>query len=186
VCSALADPKPDHRWRMTMPKSKLPHPVHHCNCGNHAWAILSRGYVTMVSSQHAKLLASRRWNTLITPTGPIYARSHPNVLLHRLILGCPEVDHKNRNALDNRIDNIRPANRSQNSANRGRKNRDFPRGVYPNSAGFIARLRTGTKIYNLGTYKTKEEAALAYDKKAMETFGEYASLNFPKQPSLSP
>jgi|TARA_R110002020_G_C15975619_1_gene747963 hypothetical protein len=33
----------------------------------------------------------------------------------------------------------------------------------------------------LGSYKTKEEAARAYDKKAIELFGEFAQLNFPEE-----
>ena len=33
----------------------------------------------------------------------------------------------------------------------------------------------------LGMYKTKEEAARAYDQKAIELFGEFALLNFPEE-----
>jgi len=44
-----------------------------------------------------------------------------------------------------------------------------------------ARISFNTKKIYLGSYKTKEEAARAYDKKAIELFGEFAQLNFPEE-----
>ncbi len=50
------------------------------------------------------------------------------VTMHRLIfmryqpegtVEPPDVDHKNNHKLDNRLDNLRPATRHQNSGNRG-------------------------------------------------------------------
>ena len=39
------------------------------------------------------------------------------------------------------------------------------------------------KIY-VSAHKTKEEAARAYDKKAIELHGEYAQLNYPEEYKL--
>jgi hypothetical protein len=42
---------------------------------------------------------------------------------------------------------------------------------------WVSQLAHEGKNYNLGYYKTEEEAALAYNKKALEIRGEYAQLN---------
>jgi len=44
---------------------------------------------------------------------------------------------------------------------------------------FAASIRYMYKTYHLGTDKKAEEAARAYDRKAIELFGEFAFLNFP-------
>lgn len=163
-----------------MSRPRLPRPVHGCNCGNHAWTALTRGYVTLVSVEDTHLLEAGLWNAMVTPSGPVYARSvRLGGLLHRIILQAEETDHENRNGLDNRRFNLRPCTRKQNQANRGRKRKHLPRGVYAVRERFIARLRTGPKAINLGTYDTAEEAACAYDTEAKKHFGEFARLNFP-------
>ena len=42
---------------------------------------------------------------------------------------------------------------------------------------FQASIIKEGKRYHLGCYKTEEEAAEAYNKKAIELYGEYANLN---------
>ncbi len=46
------------------------------------------------------------------------------------------------------------------------------------SKTYRAGIRKDKIQYNLGTYKTEEEAAKAYDKKALELYGNKATLNF--------
>ena len=162
---------------------KVPRPVHHCQCGDHAWVALTRGYVTLVSPEDAHLLEAGPWNALVAETGSVYARSRKmGGYLHRIILASDEVDHKSRVGTDNRRPNLRPCTRQQNAANRNRKaGRVLPRGVYENkSGGFIARIADkGTKRNkNLGTYSTAEEAARVYDAEALSKFGEFARMNF--------
>ena len=57
------------------------------------------------------------------------------------------------------------------------------RGVEPNGAtGWCAELiAKGGKRHYLGTYRTEEEAARAFDKKALELRGDKARLNFPPE-----
>ena len=70
-----------------------------------------------------------------------------------------DIDHINQDKLDNRIENLREVSRSDNAFNNKALN------AYPNGKGWRARVG---KI-NLGTFKTKEEAA-AVAKKYKETY----------------
>lgn len=112
------------------------------------------------------------------------------ISMHRLILGLKKgdgkvVDHKDGNGLNNKRENLRLCTHSQNTANSNFKN---------SSAGFIgvfhrkgktsnpfdATIKYNGKSIFLGSFKTPKEAAMARDKKAIELFGEFAKLNFPK------
>ena len=70
-----------------------------------------------------------------------------------------DIDHINQDKLDNRIENLREVSRSANAFNNKALN------AHPNGKGWRARVG---KI-NLGTFKTKEEAA-AVAKKYKETY----------------
>ena len=89
-----------------------------------------------------------------------------------------EVDHINGDKVDNRWCNLRPATRSQNSANRPTKNRLGMKGVKARKNGrFEADIRVkGRKVY-LGTFDTIAEAAAAYEKAANDVFGDFARVS---------
>lgn len=93
----------------------------------------------------------------------------------------PEMlDHINRNRTDNRIENLRPCTRSQNFANMQAhkfKHHGLPKGVHKNSSGFCARITHNRKNHYLGQFKNPEDAGRAYDDKAKELFGDFASRN---------
>lgn len=93
------------------------------------------------------------------------------------------LDHKNRNPVDNRIENLRAASNSQNVTNRSlpAKNKSGYRGV-------SLKLGNRNKIWLatadntfIGYFKNKKDAARAYDKMAKQIFGEFAVLNFPSE-----
>ena len=42
---------------------------------------------------------------------------------------------------------------------------------------FRARIIVNEKVHNLGTFATQEDAALAYNKAAIEHYGDFALLN---------
>ena len=106
-------------------------------------------------------------------------------LLHRAIMQAkPDeiVDHINGDTLDNRRENLRIASGKQNQGNRRKAAGTSSRykGVcrQPN-ARWRAQIKIDGRQTSLGTYNTEIEAAMAYDRKALEVFGEFACLNLP-------
>jgi len=107
------------------------------------------------------------------------------IFMHSVLIPTPigmQVDHINTIKSDNRRCNLRLATRSQNNANRKRyrKNRI---GKYKGTR-FDKRYNTWSayitfnkKQIHLGTFKNEEDAALVYNEKAIELFGEFALLN---------
>ena len=102
--------------------------------------------------------------------------------LHTLVSGLKAPDHKNRNTLDNRKENLRPATASQQTCNSSLRigNSSGYKGVtwHKQRNKWLAQIQHDNKHYNLGLFNVKEEAALAYNKAALELFGEFANLNF--------
>lgn len=100
------------------------------------------------------------------------------VLLHRLITDAPDgfdVDHINRDSLDNRRQNLRVVTRQRNILN--------TRGVYVNNTSgyrgvswikskrrWRAEIRKDRRRYFLGTFSSKEDAKEAYNRKFREFF----------------
>jgi len=109
--------------------------------------------------------------------------------MQRLIMGSPEgkmVDHRNQDTLDNRKSNLRICDRCDNrrNAKAHRNNKTGYKGVCPENNKFTATIYREGKNKRLGSFTTAEEAAKAYNKAALETFGEFAFLNKVKEVTL--
>jgi len=106
------------------------------------------------------------------------------IQMHREILGLTDpkqkVDHINGNRLDNRRENLRVVTDSQNHMNRVKG---------PGTSKYKGVSRCGKnrwrvfigkdyKKYRYGPFTDEVEAALFYDMKALELFGQYARPNF--------
>jgi len=112
-------------------------------------------------------------------------RRRTTLRIHQIIMGeSPKglvVDHINHNGLDNRKDNLRFLSQQQNVYNsRSRKNStsDY-KGVSwsEERKRWRAQITSEGKHISIGRFTCEHEAALAYNKKAKELFGEYALLN---------
>lgn len=104
--------------------------------------------------------------------------------MHRLIMGAPkgkEVDHIDGNGLNNQKSNLRICDRFQNTQNCiPRKNTTSKyRGVSWGSREnkWKAQISAFNKSHYIGCFSLETKAAEAYNKKAMELFGEFAKLN---------
>lgn len=90
------------------------------------------------------------------------------------------VDHINRDRVDDRWTNLRPATRQQNQCNRGKQanNTSGFKGVHfhPQSGRWRARIGIGRKQKSLGTYDTPELAHEAYTAAAKQLHGEFAQV----------
>lgn len=106
------------------------------------------------------------------------------VYLHRLIMGNPKyksIDHINGDTLDNRKENLRICTHQQNHFNRPANSNGSSKykGVCWNKASkkWQAQIKINKKNKVLGQFVSETEAALAYNVKAKELFGEFAYIN---------
>jgi HNH endonuclease len=91
-----------------------------------------------------------------------------------------QLDHINRVKDDNRIENLRQCNNSQNLANRShfRNNKCGLKGVSPATKGrWRAQIQVRGRYIHIGYFKTPQEASVAYRAAALHHFGEFAMTN---------
>src|SRR3990167_8236813 len=114
----------------------------------------------------------------------LVGESGQRIKMHNVILPPTEgleVDHINRNTLDNRRSNLRLVSHRENSLNRSlfSNNKSGFRGVCRRGqrGSWLAQIKAnGVKIH-LGSYKTKIDAAIAYDMAALMANGKFAQTN---------
>lgn len=87
-----------------------------------------------------------------------------------------QLDHRDRNGCNNRIANLRPATKFNNSHNKNRK-RDGFKGVDRAGSRWLARIGHHKKQTRIGLFDSPEEAARAYDAAALRLHGEFAATN---------
>jgi hypothetical protein len=144
---------------------------------------------TLIDPEHLPLVSRHAWSHAEDEHG--YAWAQTNIIkngrrttlkLHHLIAGAPPpghcVDHINGDSLDNRRANLRVCTMAQNRQNQTKvRGKVGYRGVMSNGRRYRAVLTHEGVKYHLGTFDTPEQAAAAYNAKALELRGEYAALN---------
>lgn len=105
-------------------------------------------------------------------------------LMHKLITNTTsdeQVDHRDRNGLNNQRDNLRLCTNGQNQQNRGlgKNNTSGFCGVWWNKRNkkYVAGIRASGQKIHLGYFDDKIEAAKIYNEAALKYHGEFATLN---------
>ena len=151
------------------------------------------GRIALVDDADYDLVMQYRWNVLERdrpghwPIGPYATSNLPDygttILMHKLITGWPQTDHRDHNGLNNQRDNLRRATGSQNLQNTRKRAgaSSSYKGVSWDKVNnkWLARICVSGKQCNLGRYIEEVDAARAYDAAAIDAFGEFAFLNFP-------
>lgn len=142
---------------------------------------LTRGMWATADTADLPLLTGRAW-AASARGNTYYATSNGrsgNLYMHRVILGVPgQVDHINRDGLDNRRANLRPATLSQQRGNAGQR-RDAKSSRYKGVSWQAGRWRAMIAHQHIGRFDDEDEAARAYDDAARARWGDYARTNFP-------
>jgi len=149
---------------------------------------LTQGKVALVDAEDYESLTQYSW--YYDENGYAYRRKttgyHKSKLvsMHREILGyIPEgkvVDHWNRDKLDNRKKNLRITSQSNNAANSPpRKGTSKFKGVYWSDIykRWVSKIGKEGRYFHLGLYDCEINAAIAYNLKAIELYGDFAYLN---------
>lgn len=147
---------------------------------------LTRGKFALVDAEDYESLIKHKWHFCgkYVATSLYKNGRKQEIYLHRFVVNAEagkDVDHKNHNLLDNRKENLRICTRRENKANTQgvKKNTSGFKGVgfFKATSKWRAYIKVNYKFISLGHYKTKREAALAYNKAARYYFGEYAYIN---------
>lgn len=145
---------------------------------------LTTGEDVLVDDDVAIWLADFHWHKMDGYAAHSKDRSGKikKVYMHRVIMGAEkgqQIDHKNRNRLDNRRENLRFCEVWQNRANTVKSNKTGYRGVTKHNNKWESKISLHGKQFSGGSYDSPIEAAKAYDELAKKYHGEFAILNFP-------
>ena len=136
------------------------------------------GKFALVDDDLFEVVKHRRWTVSVNG----YVISNRTYLHHLAVERRPGlfIDHRNKNKLENRRENLRLCKKAEH----GRNHRIFS----TNQSGFHgvsrwgkskweARIWHNYRCYRLGVFDTAEEAASFRDQVALELHGDYASLS---------
>jgi hypothetical protein len=166
-----------------------------CECGDHSWARLSRGYVVLVSPEDEVLLLKQKYTALPKPpknqpkskvhhrvTVMHSIKGRGTATIHREIMQPDDgmvIDHANRNCLDNRRGNLRVCTVSQNGANsrkpQGKRSSKYKGVSWSSTIGkWRAAYELMGKCKFIGNFDCEETAHAAYIKATTQVWGEFA------------
>lgn len=144
---------------------------------------LTKGKFAIVDERDFEYLNQFKWHAVSSKNSDEtwYARRKINgsggkhIMMHKeILLDASEIDHINRNGLDNRRSNLRPLSHSDNMRNKQKlqNTKSKYRGVHPTNGGrsgsWMARITINKKTIHLGSFKNEEQAAEAYKNAAIK------------------
>jgi hypothetical protein len=154
---------------------------------------LTQGKFAIVDAEDYDWLSQYKW--CVQKAGDcLYAvrsKKRATIKMHREIIGAPKrlmCDHIDHNGLNNCKSNLRLCTNAQNSYNRQARINCTSKykGVSWKKADRKWQVLIGFegKRICLGLFDNEMEAAMAYDDKAIELFGEFACVNLPERIEL--
>lgn len=148
------------------------------------------GYSILIDEEDIPLIQQHNWWVNNTEGKiRVMRMNHPhknNITLHRELMGVTDpkvqVDHKNRNRLDNRKSNLRPCTNAENARNSTRPvGESGYRGVRlrkrPGVPKYQVYLTVDGKGVSGGTFTDPILAAIKYNELATKYHGDFATLN---------
>lgn len=139
---------------------------------------LTKGKLAIIDDADFENLSKYSWYF----DGKYAARKLPNsrrkIRMHIHLMNPAagfEVDHRNRNTLDYRRENLRMASHAENMCNtRHRVSALGVRGVQSRGNGFVSKIKVNGKQVYLGYFHTIKAASEAYQKASLQFHGEFS------------
>lgn len=151
---------------------------------------LTRGLFALVDRDSVPKLGRLKWQAHWYPGSRTHYAKQTYIdndgrkrsrFMHRMLLDAgpgSHIDHINHNGLDNRLCNIRLCTPFENARNtRGHKPGYKGVSYSTKKRAWIASITVHGKFNFIGHFNSALDAALAYNAKAKEYFGEFAFLN---------
>lgn len=128
---------------------------------------LTKGYVALVDLEDVERIAAHNWCAVVRPSGNVHAMrkgpSNETIWMHHEVMQRKpvvfDVDHKNRNGIDNRKNNLRLLSRRHNLLNTKRSEESSL--IERHGNRFRVRPWIEGKRTVIGSFKTREEAEAA-------------------------
>lgn len=145
---------------------------------------LTHGKVAIVDDDQFEKLSQYKWHAVRTKSGVWHAVC--TLVMHRMVVDAPPgtvVDHKDRNGLNNKAENLKITTAAGNAANRAKKKSSKYIGVtkVKNKGGVKWRAYLSIEgVYTcVGHFADEETAARERDMAALSEIGPDVELNFP-------
>lgn len=147
---------------------------------------LSQNKFALVDDEDFEWINKLKWYYSSYGYATSKSSNYKTIFMHREILKVSKgmvIDHVNRNKLDNRRENLRICNNSQNNANKSKQKGEFSslyKGTYWDKFNKLwsCQITINNKIIRIGRFEQERHAAMAYDIWAKELHGKFAVLNF--------
>lgn len=128
---------------------------------------LTKGYTALVDLEDVERIGAYNWCAVVRPSGNVHAMrkdsNNQTIWMHHEVLGRKptvfDVDHKNRNGIDNRKKNLRLRSRRHNLLNSDRS--DKASLIERHGNRFRVRPWVEGKRTVIGSFRTREEAEAA-------------------------
>ena len=135
--------------------------------------------ITQIDTEDLEMVKAYRW--VSNPDNYVIGyNKERHIYLHRLVMGDPksDIDHIDRNKLNNKKSNLRLTNQYENSLNRGlhRNNTSGFKGVTHERGMWRASLYKGGIHYSGGFFENKEDAIKKRIEMEKEYYGRVVSL----------